>query len=129
MAQFVNRARARQLICFDGMQYGTIMPTDIDGAIEYHDKAAVFFELKYRDTPVPVGQKLALERFVKDIIASGRDAIAIVAEHSVTDPNDDVIVKDCNVREIYHGRDWRPPHHKYTVGELVDAYLFFMEAK
>lgn len=57
-----NRNRARQIIDFSGLQYGKITPTDIDGLIEYHDKAILLLEFKYADAEMPRGQKVALER-------------------------------------------------------------------
>ena len=38
-----NRDRKKQIIDFSGLKYGKITPTDIDGLIEYKDKAMMFF--------------------------------------------------------------------------------------
>ena len=76
-------ARARQLLLFDGMQYGNITPTDIDATIEYKDRARIFVEVKGKSKDVPTGQRLLLQRFVDDFRASGKDAIAIIAEHTL----------------------------------------------
>ena len=34
----LNPARMQQIVSFEGMKYGTITPTDIDGFIEYKNK-------------------------------------------------------------------------------------------
>mgnify|MGYP000009378991 FL=1 len=123
-------ARARQLLLFDGMQYGNITPTDIDATIEYKDRARIFVEVKGKSKDVPTGQRLLLQRFVDDFRASGKDAIAIIAEHGVEDANQDVHLKDCSVREIYYKRkaddtdcEWRKPHGAFTVKQLTDAFI------
>ena len=67
-------ARARQLLLFDGMQYGNITPTDIDATIEYKDRARIFVEVKGKSKDVPTGQRLLLQRFVLMILsASNKD--------------------------------------------------------
>ena len=40
-----NRARARQIRDFSGLQIGTITPTDLDGLIEFHDECFIFCEI------------------------------------------------------------------------------------
>ncbi len=89
--------------------YGKITPTDIDGLIEYRDKAYILLEVKYRDVELPHGQRLAIERIVKDTAKAGKKSIAIVAEHDVGDTNQQVDVADCIVREIYlfSEKQWR----------------------
>lgn len=117
--------RARQLIEFTGLNYDSISPTDVDGLIEYKDKAYVIFELKHNGAEMPRGQRLAFERMVYDFEKRSKKAIAIVAEHDVTDASKSVLAKDSIVRELYQTgeRKWRPPNHKMTLKELIDAYI------
>lgn len=117
--------RASQWTDFSNLEYGTVTPTDIDGLIEWHDRGYVFFELKYRNKYVPAGQRLALERLVRDTWRSGKKSIAIVAEHDVDDTRKPVFVADCYVREIYYGREmeWRPPDRFITCKEAVDEFM------
>jgi hypothetical protein len=96
--------RKQQINDFSGLTYNKITPTDLDGVIEYHDKAYVFIEIKYLDAELPYGQKLMLERFVKDINKSGKSAIAIVAEHSIFNTKENIPVATCEVRQIYFMR-------------------------
>lgn len=127
---YKHKTRARQLLLFDWMQYGNITPTDIDMTIEYKDRARIFVEVKGRTKDVPIGQRLLLQRFVDDFRASGKDAIAIIAEHEVDDSSKDIHIKDCSVREIYYkkraddaGCNWRKPHGAFTVKQLADAFI------
>lgn len=100
-----NRDMARQLIDFSGLDIdGYIYPTDIDGLIEYKNKKYILFEIKHQGTDVPFGQKLALERMVKDFTTAGKDAIVFVCTHINNNPEDDVDAKSCIVKEFYYGK-------------------------
>ena len=125
-----SRSRAKQLISFEGIEFGErLWPTDFDALIEWHDKAWLVFEVKLWDKDVPYGQKLALERFVKDAHRSGKRAVAAVVEHHLTNPDDDVTLADCTVRELFMSGEnvWRPPSRPMTAQELADEYICFIE--
>jgi len=127
-----SRHRAKQLISFEGIEYGErLWPTDIDALIEWHDKAWLIFEVKIWDKDVPYGQKLALERFVKDASRAGKEAIAVVVEHHLTNPDEDVTLADCTVREIFVSGEhrWRPTSEPMTAQELADSYITYIEQK
>lgn len=50
----------KQLIDFKGCAVdGGMYPTDIDGVIEYKDSKYIIFEVKYGDSEIPIGQRLA----------------------------------------------------------------------
>ena len=119
-----NIERAKQINSFDGLQYGNITPTDLDGCIEYHNKAYIFIEIKYGDTQLPFGQRLALERLVKDT-GLAKKSIAIIAQHNIKNTDHQIIVKDCIVRELYlwNEKKWRPPNRDMTVKELADTFI------
>ena len=121
------KKRARQLLLFDGILVdATITPMDIDCCIEYKNRAVVLIEVKRRLVRVPTGERLTLERFVLDFKHAGKKAIAIVADHNVDDPYEDVYVKDCIVREVYFSGElyWRPTRGMMTVKQLIDAFLY-----
>lgn len=123
---FKNRERAKQLILFDGLDYDSnISPMDLDGLIEYHDKKRVLIEAKLINTPVPQGERLALERMVNDFGKAGKEALAIIADHKVFDPQEDVHVRECIVRELYYSKEkrWRPPKRMISVQEAMNAFL------
>ena len=121
-----NANRGRQLLLFSGLEYdANVAPMDLDGLIEYHDKKRALIEVKLQHTPVPYGEKTALERMVCDFSKAGKEAVAIIADHKVFDTNKDVYVGDCLVREIYHSKEkrWRPPKKMMTVKMLLDSFI------
>jgi len=114
--------RAMQLRDFSGLVYGTITPTDIDGFIDYHDKAFIFFELKLQGTPIKIGQRLALERLVIASLKSGRYSIGIIAEHNT--PSDYAIdVANCIVTETKQQQEWKPVTKPHTVKQVIDIFM------
>ncbi len=120
--QIINRERAKQLRDFSGLHYGTITPTDLDGFIDFGDKAFIFFELKVKGTPLLIGQRLALERLVNSAIASGRKALAIVAEHD-TLSDMDIDVANCIVVETKEYGDWKTTKSLHTLKYVIDYFL------
>lgn len=123
---YKNPNRGRQLLLFDDLNYdANVAPMDMDGLIEYHNRKRVLIEVKLQNTPVPYGERTALQRMVDDFRIAGKEAIAIIADHKVFDTRQDVHVKDCVVREIYHSRErkWRPPKKMMTVQMLLDSFL------
>lgn len=123
---FNCRERAKQLINFDGMNpWGKAMPTDIDAMIDVHGKLLVLFEVKYREKHVPEGQRIALENLVKIARAAKKHALAVVVEHSVDNPDEDIQLSGLPVREIYctEEMEWRPPRQRLTAREIADCYI------
>lgn len=123
---FKNPNRKRQLLLFDGLDYDShVAPMDLDGLIEYHNQKRILLEVKLKNTPVPYGERTALERMVCDFAKAGKEAIAVIADHSVFDTKEDVYVKDCLVRELYHSKEkvWRPPKRLMSVQNLMDSFL------
>ena len=117
-----SRTRARQIIDFRGLEYGTIKPTDIDALIEYNNQAYVIVETKLGDTELPDGQQLALERLTRDLSRQGKPTITIIAEHNITDPEQDIILADTMVRSYKHNQN---PWHRCTLTtrQLIDNFL------
>lgn len=118
--QFADRAR--QLIRFDDMIFGNITPTDIDGLIEYHNKAFILYEFKHGDAEIPKGQKLALERMVDAFTKSGKKAVAFLCKHSVDNPDKDIRAADAIVKSIYWNGAWHSTNG-ITVLEQTKNYL------
>ena len=96
-----NKRKMKQLIDFKGCAVdGGMYPTDIDGVIEYKDSKYIIFEVKYGDSEIPIGQRLALQRMVDDFTKSGKQAIVLICSHTVKNPNKPVVMAWCNVREM-----------------------------
>ena len=101
-----NRARAKQLLAFDGMQYGKCRPTDIDVSLDFQGETFVFVELKGPGAPLTLGQRIHLEALVKGLRAGGKEAVAILAESKAPDPETDVHVAEARVLAMYDGFQW-----------------------
>lgn len=125
MSRIHNLKKASQPIDFSGLNLnGRIYPTDIDGLIEVGNEEYIIFEVKYRDSEVPFGQRLALQRMTDDFRKAGKRAVAIVCEHSVKNYEIPVKAADCPVREMYFGLDsvWKQMHKKITLKEAIDLF-------
>ena len=122
---YQNPNRGRQLLRFDGMQYGTITPTDMDGIIEYHDTLWVLYEAKIAGKDVPQGQRILLERFIRNTKKAGKYGIAVIAEHTIQDTGMDIYFGDCKVRELIttDNQTWRPPKFDVSVKQITDLYI------
>ena len=127
---YQNIKRGKQLLRFDGIKYGKITHTDLDAVIEYHDKIWVLHEVKTKGKDVPYGQKLALERWIKDCCKIGKPAIAIISEHEIYNTDNDIYLKDdCYVREflctemVQKGNSWRPPTRKIKAVDMESIYI------
>ena len=121
--QIIHRNRAQQINDFSGIRYGKITPTDIDGLIEYKDKAYILFELKYKDTELPFGQRLALERTTDNLTYQGKTTLCIISSHNIENCKKDVPVAETIVREYrYKGKRYVPTT-SITTKELSDSFI------
>lgn len=126
---YQNANRGRQLLRFDGMQYGNITPTDIDGVIEYRNRLWLMFEAKLEGKEVPQGQRLALERFIQNVRIAHKHGIAMIVEHNVRDARQDIYLRNCKVKELIttENQIWRPPKYEITVKNITDMYIKYYE--
>jgi len=117
-----NRDYATQIRDFSGLRFKNITPTDIDGLIEYHNKAYVVIEIKYMGSELPYGQRLALERMCDDL-SNSKQTIGIVASHSSTG---DIDVGNIEVIEMrYRGHWYRRTNE--TVRQLVEKFISWVD--
>lgn len=122
----LNRERKKQIISFENIRYGNITPTDLDGLIEYKNKAFIFMEFKLRDAKLPKGQRLALERMVDACEKSGKDSVAFVCEHEVDNPKQDIDASEAKVREMYwNGR--RRKRNKEKISDVIQKFIEWVE--
>ena len=115
-----NLDHARQLVLFKGMRWGTITPTDIDGFIDFRNRLFIFLEVKYGDEPVPMGQRIALERLCKNSVSDNRTACALIVRHNVKGA--DIEVAKMPGSEIYYKGEWKGIKNpdSYTTFKLVN---------
>jgi translation initiation factor RLI1 len=110
------------------MEIGNCHPTDIDAMVEWKNDGYVFFEVKYRDAPFPTGQRLAMERLVNDVTHNGKYVIAMVVEHSESDPEVNIVLSDCILREFYTKKDgWRYVDNTMSARDAMDLAIRRME--
>lgn len=118
-----NRKYAAQIREFSGMKFGTIIPTDVDGLIEYHNKAFVIIETKHKEAELPRGQKVALE-VLCDTIEKDRRAILIVASH---ESNGDIDVATTDVIEYRFRGHWHTKYNPQTTRQLVERFINWVD--
>jgi hypothetical protein len=120
-----NPDRQRQIRDYSGLRFGNITPTDIDGLIEYHNKAYVILELKYRETPILRGQELALEIMTTDLYKSGKEVLCIIAKHYEDDCNIPIKAHDSIVFKFRYGQDkyWQLKNYDMKTKDLVSEFL------
>ena len=112
-----NREFASQIRDFTNLRWGNTTPTDIDGFVEFGDKLFFVIEVKYNDTKLPYGQRLAIERLVDAIERSQRVCYGIVAIHKT---DGDIDVGGCEVVEYRFQGEWHKPRKYVTVKVMID---------
>ena len=118
----VYRERAKQLRSFSGLRFGNITPTDIDGLIEYKNKAYAIMETKMDGVEIPFGQMLALERMCDDL-SKIKPTILIISRH-FEPPEIDIDMASCEVEKYKFQKVWKVCEN-HTVKSLLD--LFFAQ--
>jgi hypothetical protein len=88
--------------------------------MEVGNKFFIIGEGKYAGCPVPLGQKIALERLA-DLLGSMKECILIVWTH-MTPPDEMVIIKDCPVREFRYKGKWYAEGGNRTVKQLIEEF-------
>jgi len=124
--EIVNRNRAKQLRNFNGLRFGNITPTDIDGMIEYKNKCYVIMETKYADTPILYGQELALVRMCDDLHNAGKPTIGIISSHQISNPEEDIDMAETIVERFRYENKWHGGEGA-TTKDLVIRFLSWME--
>lgn len=107
---------------------GALSATDIDGVnlIELKKKLFIFFEAKYGDAPMLLGQRLALLRLVDDLRSP---AVLFVFRHDVADPMQEVIAADCPVETIYFRNKWVICKSGILLGEYVKRFIKWIDGE
>ena len=119
--RYQHPERAKQVVEFDGLRFGTWTPTDVDGFMEIRDSVYIFFELKLRGATMPRGQEVALRRVVNALMDAGKQAILFVAVHDETDPRRPIKAADAEVHKIYYGR--KMYRGDGTLKEMLERFM------
>jgi hypothetical protein len=114
-----DKQAIQQFVNFDGLNWGKIYPSDVDGIIDFNRGGLfIIIEFKQFNAKLPLGQRLLYQNLCNAISDGGRLCYVIVAEHSATTGHD-IPAKDCRVREYYHLSQWHHPRSVTTT--LIDA--------
>ena len=116
-----NPEQAKRINDFSGLRFGKITPTDIDGMIDFGNKAFVLIETKYTGGRMPFGQRLALERLIDIIEETGRKSLALVAEYS--NEAGEIDCAKAVVIEYRYRREWKIPRVPLNVRDAIDRFL------
>jgi len=114
--------RARQIVLFDGLRWGKITPTDIDGFLDFGNRLMFFIETKFVGVSLPLGQRLALERLCDATYKHRLKSYAFIAEHNAQQGSD-IILAEAIVTEVRHHGAWLIPRERCDVKMAVEAYL------
>ena len=117
-----HRRRASQLIDFSALNLNRgRTPTNVDMFLEFNGKIFIFGEYKFGNAPLPVGQRLALERTVDVLLKGGAAATCFVARH--THPaEEDIDGAAAIVTEAFLDGEWKPPKYTLNVRDFVLWY-------
>ena len=123
-----NSDRVRQVLDFTGVQNGKMHPSDIDAVLEFDNKYLILMEVKYKDSYIPTGQRLLLERIADAWCANlGKDAAILKVSHDFEDDKKDVPLDKCKVTYIWDrvGK-WKqlekPVDFVYTINKLGEFW-------
>ena len=118
--------RAKQLLRFDGMNINKRGFTDFDAVMEWRNHGWLVFEAKLIGKDVPVGQRIALERFVRNASVAGKYAVAAIVEHNVIDPREPIYLRECVVRSVFTTNEytWRPTKHLMNAHQLMTDFVY-----
>ena len=116
-----NRTYMSQAVDFRDLQWGNCRPTDIDLSFDLGGNLFVFVELKFRSSPLTVGQKIHLRGLVDGLRKGGTEAYAILATHE-TPPDEMIVAADSYPVMVYNGKFWEYSAYS-TLKEHLDAIV------
>lgn len=100
-----NEKQIKQVIDFTGLQNGKIHPSDIDAIFEFDNEILILIEVKYKDSEIPTGQKLLLERLCDSWHTN--KCIVLFVEHNHSNDNENIPLDKCFVKKIYYKEEWK----------------------
>lgn len=114
---------ARQRADFNGLRFGTITPTDIDGFVEFSDEVFIFMETKHGGAELPSGQRLALERVCDRVQAGGGEALVLVLHNSLTgNDNQTYDLAPLPVAQCRYKGKWFVPREAISARQAIEKF-------
>jgi hypothetical protein len=92
----------RRIFSFEGLEYGSIYPTDIDAALEFSRKLFIYIECRGWGGKRKVGQSRLFESSCDAHKRSGMESFALSVCHEHRD-TETVVLAECFVIEEYQG--------------------------
>lgn len=118
-----SQKRFHQKNNYTGLRWkGKLMPTDIDGFMEFNNRLFIFIESKCEGAMLPYGQKLALERVTDAVELSGKPSYCLVANHNTPVDQDIELAKSIVTRVRTKG-EWHDVEGQKTVREVMDLLI------
>jgi len=114
-----NKEYAARLKDFSGLRFGKISPTDIDGFLDFSDRLFIFVETKYQNSPVPYGQKLALERLCDATQSDTRNSYLLLTSY---DSDGDIDIGETVVKQYRYQRVWHDSP-EMTLREVIEILI------
>ena len=115
-----HRARARQIVDFRHLLFGSITPTDVDGLIEFKNRCFLLIELKHVSKPdLDLGQRLALERLCMDL---GKPTMLLHGLHDAP-VSQDIDAAAAIVHRYFWRGAWRTPRGIMTIREASEWFF------
>lgn len=116
-----NRQFRLKTVDYSGVRVKNITPTDIDGFSEFSNKGFIFCDLKYVSeetghAKIPDGQRIAYERLITSLEASGKKAFFLICEHHEGD-YDEIDAAASLVTSMYYGGRWHDAMEEITLSE------------
>lgn len=113
---------ARQRADFNGMRFGTITPTDIDGFVEFSDEVFIFMETKHGNVDLPNGQRLALERVCDRVQAGGGEALVLVLRNPIGTDSPTYELGPLSVTQCRYKGRWFQPREDITARHAIEKF-------
>jgi hypothetical protein len=108
---------------FEGLKVGTGSMTDIDGLSDYQGKGFIVVEMKHFRAEVPLGQRLALERY-HDNMSRVKPCLTIIAVHGT-----DNRMAWAQVSELRYVGGWAKVRHPLTVQRAINLFIDYVERR
>lgn len=115
-----NKEFKRQLFDMSGLRFGKITPTDVDGFMDFGNRLFVFFESKHGDSPMPTGQRMAMERLVDACQSPERGSVFFLLSHNGDE--EEIDVANLPIVKYRHFGQWKEPEKPRT---LLDGVNYF----
>jgi len=100
-----NEKQIKQVIDFTGLQNGKIHPSDIDAVFEFDNEILILIEVKYKNSEIPTGQQLLLERLCDSWHTN--KSIVLYVEHNHSNDNENIPLDKCFIKKIYYKEEWK----------------------